>query len=246
MENRERFKAEVRFEHILHVMCLDEKLRDSLAAALEWIELDFRTTFAHEHSRIYGALGYANHRNFHDSQRHDKVLGKISDEIDKSKERCIPHLIQKYGDIPVWAMVEVVSFGNIVHMYRNMHIHDQPHIAKRYTVKSDILGSYIQHISVVRNMCAHHARLWDKTFYGFRPLYDWRKVNLFVADTQHLFHTFLLAYRLTQHIPAACFDRIAWKNRLVTLLKEFQMLPNCNPFEIMGIPTNGFDNAWWV
>ena len=56
MTNREEFKKGVTFENILLAMRLDERLRDLMAVALEWIELDFRTTFAHEHSKLYGAM----------------------------------------------------------------------------------------------------------------------------------------------------------------------------------------------
>jgi len=245
METPERFKAGVTFDHVFQVIRFDEKLRDLLAIALECIEIDFRTTFAYQHSMRYNVLGYTDSRNFCDPQKHSSVLEKVEQEIANSKEKYIQHLRLEYGNVPVWAMVEVVSFGSIVRMFRSMPKGDQPHIARRYAMKSDILGSYIQHISVVRNMCAHHSRLWDKIFYGVRPLNHWRKANLPVVDTQHLFHTLLLVYRLTQHIPAVYFDRTAWRYDLIALLKEFQKLPNCNTFEIMGIPANGFEDVWW-
>jgi len=126
--------------------------------------------------------------------------------------------------------------------------YDKPFIAiaQRYKIKGNILESYIHHISVVRNMCAHHTRLWDRTFYGLRPLNHWHQTDLTKADTRRLFYTLLLVYRLTQHLPCACFDRLAWKDNLIKRLQDFQALPNCSPFYIMGIPPNGLSTEWWV
>ena len=160
-------------EDVIKAIRLDERLRDLLANALEWIEIDFRTTFAHTHSMLYGAAGYMDCSNFRDPQKHGEVLKKalevINPQNSRAREAFIEHLMQKYGEVPLWAIVETLPFGNVVHMYGNMHKHDKPLIAKHYTLHSDILGSYIKHILVVRNMCAHHTRLWDKTLYGLRP-----------------------------------------------------------------------------
>jgi abortive infection bacteriophage resistance protein len=175
-----------------------------------------------------------------------KTLLKIDEAMENSKkEKFVKHLLGTYGEIPVWAMVEVASFGTVVRIYHNLHESDQIHIARRYASRHDILASYLHHLSVVRNMCAHHARLWDRIFYGVRPLNKWRQKKLPVNDTQHLFYTLLVVHHLTQHIPQSCFDRAAWKQELVALLKNFATLPNCDSLKIMGIPANGFDDVWW-
>ena len=249
MDNREHFKNGVVIEDIINVIRLDERLRDLLANALEWIEIDFRTTFAYEHSRMYGATGYMDGRTFCDPEKHGETLKKVKDVIcppnNRQQEAFIGHLTGKYGEVPVWAIVEALPFGNVVHMYKNMHNRDKPTVAKRYSLQKDILGSYIQHILVVRNMCAHHTRLWDKTLYGFRPFSGLPEINWSATDTRKIFYTLLLVNRMTRHIPQTCFDRFLWRCGLMALLKDFQALPNCNPFKIMGIPENGFDRVWW-
>jgi len=247
MTSREQFKNGVQFETIVQAMRLDEQLRDHLAAALETLEINFRTTFAHEHSRIHQALGYTDQQCFNFENRNEfaELMQRVNDEISKSKERCIPHLMEKYGVVPVWAMVEVVSFGIIVRMYRNMDKRDQLQIARRYAIVDKILGSYMQHLLVLRNMCAHHARLWDKEFFGIIPLNNWRKAKLPLHKNRRVFFSILLLYRLTRHVPEKIFNRDVWKQKTLALLNNFQKLPHCAPFEIMGIPENGFDDVWW-
>jgi len=247
MDEREKFKEGVTFENVLQAMCLDEQLRDLLAVALKHIEIDFRTTFAYEHSLPpNGPMGYKNPDCFVDAQQHQKTLEKINDAVTNSKnEKCVVHLNQKYGEIPVWAMVEVVSFGTIVRLYKNSIKPDMNRIARRYMMKSRILATYMHHLSVVRNMCAHHTRLWDKSFICFNPLNKWLKRKLPADDTRHLFYTLLVVHHLTSQIPPEFFNRVAWKKDLIKLLENFIALPNCNASTIIGIPANGFDDAWW-
>jgi abortive infection bacteriophage resistance protein len=72
MEHREKFKAGVAFEHVFQAMRLDAQLRDLLAKALECVEIDFRTTFAYEHSQCHGPMGYRNPACFVDPVQHQK------------------------------------------------------------------------------------------------------------------------------------------------------------------------------
>ncbi|MCL1888156.1 MAG: Abi family protein [Kiritimatiellaeota bacterium] len=246
MDHREKFKAGVVFEDVVKAMRFDAQLRDLLAMALESIEIDFRTFFAYEHSRCNGPMGYKNPNCFVDLAQHQKLLEKVDEAMARSRdEKCVLHLTRKYGEIPVWAMVEVVSFGTLARMYKNLLKPDKNNIARRYMMKHRILEVYLHHLSVVRNMCAHHARLWDKTFICFNPLKKWLKRKLPCTETRPLFYTLLIAYHLTRHIPAACFDRVAWKHEVLALLKNFTTLPNCEPLKLMGIPANGFDDVWW-
>ena len=248
---RKQFKAGVSVDDVLKVMTFDGKLRDLLAEALEHIEIDFRAKFAYEHSKKYGPMGYRDPGNFFSSQRHNDVMAKVKDIIDppsgSPKEMSIAHLTQKYGEVPVWAMVEVVPFGSVVRMYQIMRMCDKPQIAMRYYAVDDhkVFDSYIKHLSVVRNMCAHHSRLWDRTFYGPRLSGIFHSVNWSSMDTRRLFCTLVLIHYMTRSIPKVCFDRDRWRSELISLLKDFQSLPNCNPFRIMGIPSNGFDPVWW-
>jgi len=212
------------------------------------VEIDFRTTFAYEHSKKYGPLGYTQIQNFNfsDRQQFDDMLAKINLEIDKSHELCIQHFRKKYGVFPVWAMIEVASFGIIVKMYKSMDKEDKIAVAKRYGIVHKFLESYMHHLLVLRNMCAHYARIWDKQLsFGIYPLNSWRKANLPYVENRRLFYSFPLIYQLLKPVPQSLFNRETWKNNVFGLLNEFQKLPGCNLFQIMGIPNNGFEDVWW-
>ena len=251
--DRENFKAGVTFEQICHVISFDNALRNFVAQALRAIEIDFRTTVAHEHSRCYGAMGYTSKGNFARPDDHDYMRGEIDYDIRKSTERCIVHFRHRYnGNVPIWAVIEVVSFGKVSHLYKAMKGLDQMQVARRYGLHQMTLSSYIHHLSVVRNACAHHARLWDKEFRvgrngdGFLPLAEWSRAGISARDTCFLFHTLALIYRMARPIPKSCFDRDAWKDELIGLLEAQRQTPLCDADKEMGIPKNWTDGFWWV
>ena len=192
--DRENFIEGVAFENICEIISFDEALRNLVAQALRAVEIDFRTTLAYEHSQVHGAMGYKSGANFNDTRMHGEICKKICDEIDNSKEQCVAHFKNNYnGEIPIWAAIEVVSFGRVSRLYAAMKSQDQNNVAKRYRMQSKTLGSYIQHLSVVRNLCAHHARIWDRKFClgrngdGFLPLSEWSKAGVSAANTRFLF-----------------------------------------------------------
>ena len=251
--DREHFKAGVDFEQVCGIIGFDGALRDLVARALRAIEIDFRTTVAHEHSRSYGAMGYQCGRNFSDARAHREMWEKIQGEIENSKEKCIDHFNRNYGgSVPVWAAVEVISFGKVSHLCKAMKDCDKNRVAKRYYLNSKNLCSYIQHLSVVRNACAHHARLWDRDFslgkrgYGFQPVSEWVREGISATDTRFLFHTLALIYRMARPVPKPCFDRDKWKGELICLLESQRDTPHCDTFREMGIPGNWLDGGWWV
>lgn len=253
-DNRERFRPGTTFEQVCGMMAFDERLRDIVTRALRAVEVDFRTTVAHEHARAYGATGYQDGANFGNRQAHEGLLEKIRDDITNSKEKCVDHFKRKYGgSVPVWAAVEIVSFGKVSRMYKAMKDCDKIRVAKRYFLNSKDLSSYIQHLSVVRNVCAHHARLWDRNFsldilghYGFKPVSEWAREGISASDTRFLFHTLALIHRMARPVPESCFNRGKWKDEIIELLRAQQQTPHCDTFRIMGIPENWIDGFWWV
>ena len=89
--DREHFAKDAKASDILALYHYDRKLRDLLFEALEVIELNFRTIFAHEAARAHGPLGYLDAANFTDAAKHAKAVSHLQDEFDRSKEKCAHH-----------------------------------------------------------------------------------------------------------------------------------------------------------
>lgn len=226
----------------------DRKLRDLLFEAAEAVEIDFRARFAYAFSRRYGALGYRKIANFADQGKFPDILKNIDSELDRSKERCVAHFKTLYfqGEVPIWALVEVLSFGTLAKLYNILEEQGRRDISMAYGIKWDILGSYIWHMSVIRNLCAHHARIYDRAFYNFRPLNEWRKMRPPISDTRSVFHQCALAYRLLRNVSRDCFDRDEWRNRLFIHFRSATQFPCANIKAIMCVPANAETSPLWV
>ncbi len=218
--SRTRYRSDVCFGDIIDVYQFDKRLRDIFFEALEAIELTFRTQFAREFSRTYSSLAYLNPTHYEDARLLNTSLRIAESEIANTPNRFIEHLRSSYKQIPIWALVEIMSFGWLVKLYSNLKRNVQRVIANDYGIKGDILHSYMRHASVLRNTCAHHGRLFDNRTYGFKPLKEWRGQES--VRTNSIFCQAALLYRLMRPTANAVFDREDWKNRIVCL---FDSLP---------------------
>ena len=247
MSDREHFRPGVAFDDVLSVCRFDSDLRDLFFEAIEAVELDFRARFAYRFAEMRGALGYRDSQNFTDASAHAKTLHRIEEEISRSKEICILHFKSEYceGEIPIWAVVEVASFGTLAAFYNNLQADVQNAISSDYGIRGDVFGSYIKHLSILRNICAHHARLYDRRFYGFRPLNEWRVQKLKYAQENRLFFPqCLLVYRLLKNVST--FDRENWRGRLLHRLEATPRFVVVDLSRIMGIPDDAATSALWV
>ncbi|WP_198935430.1 Abi family protein [Chlorobium sp. KB01] len=99
----------------------------------------------------------------------------IDHDLKNSKEVFIKqHYLKYHADQrrpPAWKTLEVVSFGLLSKLYGNLgsSISSKDTIAKELnTVNHTYLRTWLQAISQIRNICAHHGRLWNRNLPG-RP-----------------------------------------------------------------------------
>lgn len=75
------------------------------------------------------------------------------------------HLRQRYDEypqLPIWAAVEIMSFGSLSKLYASLREDDQAEVAGNFGLHRRILVSWLHTLVYVRNICAHHARLWNR------------------------------------------------------------------------------------
>ena len=106
-----------------------------------------------------------------------KNLGVLASEIARSNDVFIKHNFNNHeGEVPIWAAVEIMSFGTLSKMIKNLKTGNGSAysvLAKRYLYKTPkgniatpakgMLSSWIQAVSVLRNLCAHNGRLYNRT-----------------------------------------------------------------------------------
>ena len=161
-----RFRPGTTFNDVLDLYVFDRQFRLLVLEAIERIEVSFRAHFANELGVRYGSHFYLDATHFFRSDIHQQLLESLGQEIARSKETFIEHYRATYTQPvlpPIWAVSEVMSFGQLSHWYKNLKKRgDRQMLARVYNLDEAILQSFMHHLTHVRNITAHHGRLWNR------------------------------------------------------------------------------------
>jgi len=131
---------------------------------VERIEINLRCRMANYFCVRYGVLGYLDAANFANKQYHDEFLDDMDIEIKRNaKAPFVKNFRHNYvdGTMPLYALVELFSFGTLSKFYKNMKNEDKKAVAKTYGIGYTYFESWIESIAFVRNICAHYGRLYN-------------------------------------------------------------------------------------
>lgn len=246
--NRHQFLPGTTFEQVEHAYLFDRSLRDVITEALEVIELDLRTLIAFTFGKTYGPFGHTLAPNFHClQQRHQDWRGKLHEEARRSSELFVTHFKNHYAefpDLPVWIVTEVMSFGGLSQMFSNMHRKDQKPVAVRYGLQPDTLESWMHHMVYVRNLCAHHSRIWDRVW-SIKPTLPYGSAwkPPYVPSNSQLLATLLLLNHLLTRCPSNSAFASEWRARINELLAQPPACPQ--PLDRMGLTPKWPQHSLW-
>ena len=167
------------FEDIIERYQFDKELRITLFHAIETLEIALRTKLIYHMSQAHGGLWYLDSSLTVDSALHNKHLFQLKDEFAKSKEVFVKEYLTKHPNLLVspqrgyqsdedpdaWIILEVATFGELSKIYKNLN-HQLPAksaIANDFGLdKHSDLSSWLETMAYLRNMVAHHSRLWSR------------------------------------------------------------------------------------
>ena len=227
----------------------DRALRDLVYEAMEVIELDVRTSIAFTFGESYEAFGHIHPSNFNKRFRHRDWLQKLHKQTEASQEVFIRHFERKYSDypnLPIWVVTEILSFGSLSMMLKGLHKKDQKRVAHRYGMQPETFISCLHHIVYVRNICAHHARLWDK-IWAVKPQLPFGKAwrSPLLPSNRNLFASLLLQNCLLSSCDAERVFVAGWRDRIENLVMN--QLPECpNALGKMGLTKNWTEHPLWI
>lgn len=154
----------VTFEQMVNLYKFNCRIRQELFKIIERVEVNLRCRISNHFSCKYGVLGYENPDNFQVPEFHAEFLNDINQEIHRNaKSPFVRNFTQNYvdGKIPMYALVELFSFGTLSKFFKNMKNEDKKAIALTYGVGYTYFESWIESIANVRNLCAHYGRLYN-------------------------------------------------------------------------------------
>lgn len=169
------FKSGTEFRHAVKLYIFDKYLRLLFLDAIESIEVSLRVEIvqllgprnplAHlDPTELHGNFANKISRWTHKTEYADwkEQLIKV---IERSKEDFVQHFKDKYNTgLPIWIAIELWEFGMLSKFLNGMQVSDQDAIMQIYKVpRRELLLSWIRGINYVRNLCAHHCRLWNRS-----------------------------------------------------------------------------------
>jgi len=161
--------------------------------------------------------------------------------ISRSKEEFVRHNRAKYGlPLAVWVACEVWDFGTMSTLFRGLRESEQDAIAGQYGVKNGrIFATWLRSLNYLRNVCAHHSRLWNRNIVDQPRLpssseLPW--VAAFDWDPHARARCFLLL-SITRHLMQVINPKSSWSARIKAHLQAF---PNLGHLDLnlrgMGAP----------
>ena len=167
------FREGTSFEELFKLYLMDKQLRLEFSNALERIEVYLRTIIAHELGRI-DPQPHLNKKNFTKDAfkadaivHYDDVIKRYNKLIKDSKEDSINHHKNTYRPIPIWVGCETWDFGMISKFYSILNGTNKQKICDRIGVSGkdsqEIVKNWLINLNIIRNRCAHHARLYNRT-----------------------------------------------------------------------------------
>lgn len=158
------YDKQTTFKEIVDLYLFNANFRQIIFPEIEKVEINVRCRVANFFAKQYGVLGYLQAENFADENYHAQFLKDINEEIGRnSKAPFVRNFRENYegGNLPIYALVEVFSFGTLSKFYKNMLNKDKKAIAKSFGVGYTYFESWLESISYVRNICAHYGRIYN-------------------------------------------------------------------------------------
>ncbi|MEI6433384.1 MAG: Abi family protein [Bacteroidota bacterium] len=163
------FNYKISFEEIIQLYVFDRKLRLLVFNAIEKIEVALRTKIVHEFSMTFGSHWYEDGNMYRDNYHFNRNIATLYDEINRSTETFIHHYKHTYTtpvNPPAWMSLEVVSMGLLSKLFSNLKkVPEKKRVTAEFGLTNPvILESWMHAFANLRNICAHHSRLWNRRF----------------------------------------------------------------------------------
>ena len=159
---------DVSFDDIYALFEFDKNLKNIILKYCLEIETVIKSVMANQISKVYGVKDYLNTSNWDASINTDikeNLLKKINNEIEKDYNihTAVTHYIDKYGFVPPFVLVKILTFGVASSYYGLLKQSDRQAIAKYFKISDKLLKQILKNLTTIRNVAAHSDRLYNYT-----------------------------------------------------------------------------------
>lgn len=163
----DRYKQGVTFEDIMDLYHFDEELRILFLQYLLILERKFKSIYSYEFCLLYGDSDKL-YRDVHhyDFDRYrgevKSIVSHICDRYESTDNQFIAELRKQKRNIPLWATINILTFGNVAKMYDCSKQQLQSRVSRNFQdVYPKDLKAMLNVLTQFRNVCAHSEKLYD-------------------------------------------------------------------------------------
>lgn len=248
------------WDDVYNLYLFDRKLRLLVFDAIERLEISIRTQIIYQLSHKYGSHWQDNPDIFNVIHKKDKDGNDIEINVHTELSRHIAEqlhsnkaevFIQHYRDTydtpptpPSWMSVEIMYFNHLSRICSSLKLRsDLVGIASFYGMPPRQFCSWLHTINYVRNLCAHHARLWNRDFNIVPERLDFSKTHVWISNpnTVKRKKTYYFLCMLNYLLQTAC-PNSSFKEKLYGLIEEYKGFV---PLQHMGFPDNWQEEKMW-
>ncbi|MGN7613880.1 Abi family protein [Magnetococcales bacterium HHB-1] len=240
----DRYEPDSALSTVIALYVFDRQLRLLVLDAIERIEIAIRGSIAARLAQQYGAFSHTDAGTFQPRFQHTAWLERIKQETRRSKERFIRHYKQTYQEfpsLPIWIATEIMSLGTISRLYLGMKPTDRKAVSHQFNIHHQRFGSHLHTLTYIRNVCAHHSRLWNRPF----------AVSQHVSRHPHwqppltprhdrIFYALLILRQLLAEMKTG----EGWQEQCSKLIRPIAANPRWRMS--MGMPENWQEHPLWV
>jgi abortive infection bacteriophage resistance protein len=239
------FASGTNFDAVMAIYEFDRELRLLLLDAIERIEISLRTHWANALGLRYGAFAHEDSTYFARPSIWQQCQSELNKEFARSRETFADHYRTRYTQLntpPIWVACELMTLGHLSRWLQNTKApKDRQAIADAYGLDEKVLVSFAHHLTIVRNHCAHHGRVWNRKF-SLKMQLPNKKPQLLAnefnrQEDRRLYNTLVMLIYLLRIISPAS----RWPHQFSRLLQRYPLI--C--INDMGFPTDWQQSAIW-
>lgn len=257
-QRSDNFLPDSKFEDVCALYVFDKNFKLLLLDAIECVEIAARAEIA-LHLGAYDIFAHTNQHLFRSSfttsnrpgqTNYEKWQKKFNEAVARSQDEFVKHHERKYGDrssIPIWIAIELWDFGLLSRFYSGMKTPDCISVATRFAIPNwNLMESWLRSLNYIRNVIAHHGRLWnlnlsinpklpkENEMYDFDALLPLQNVNTRIYSI----------CCILGHFSNVIDSQSSWTQDLATLVKSFPNIPYVS-IQDMGFPVNWQSHNFW-
>jgi abortive infection bacteriophage resistance protein len=258
-----RYQPGTSLEHAAAIIDFDRSLRLLVLDGVERIEVSLRMQLGYQLGKV-SPFAHLDRDSFVDSftevytevdtgvptSKHAEWLTRVQARQDTSDEAFVAHFRDKYdGRMPIWALTEILEMGHIARLYAGLNRNLASDIAQAYAVPSKrIMTSWMASVNYVRNVAAHHARLFNRKLVsaparprpGQVPLLDHLRDDTTAKSVFGVYN----ALAVIAYLLRAIEQRDTWVDDLKRLMEQFPARSNFDT-TALGMPREWRDLEIW-